>query len=620
MGVTQLLNKEVGDFNDEDLALLEAITSQAASSLLNAQLFEQVERAKEEETQLLELNSAISSELHLEPLLQKIMKVTTELLEADRSTLFLHDKKTGELWSKVAQGLSTQEIRFPAHMGIAGSVFTKCETVNIPDAYEDRRFNPAVDKKTGYRTRSILCMPVINREGEIIGVTQVLNKQGGPFTGVDEKRLRSFSAQAAVSIENAQLFDEVLNMKNYNESILESLSNGVITLDDEDKIAKCNSAAARILGVDAESLVEVPAEEFFGASNQWVLESLQKVDESGEPDIAMDIDLTLADGQTVSVNLTAVPLVDIHGQRIGSMLVFEDISKEKRLKGTMARYMTKEVADKLLESGEEMLGGQDIDAAVLFSDIRSFTTISEKLGPQQTVAMLNDYFTIMVDCIFNHGGILDKYIGDAIMAVFGAPFSSGQDADQAVKSGIEMLIRLAEFNLDRQNKGFDPIAIGIGISADVIVSGNIGSPKRMDYTVIGDGVNLASRLEGATKFYGSKFLISESCQQRLKGQYLMREIDLMTVKGKTKPVAVFEVMDHLPTDARSSMEGMLETYSQSLNRYRQKDFDGALKGFNQALEMHPDDKTCQIYLERSQHYLKNPPPDDWDGVWVMKTK
>ena len=241
IGVTQLLNKREGSFNDEDLAILEAITSQASAALLNAQLFEQVERARQDESQLLDVTSAISSELKLGPLLQKIMETTTEILEADRSTLFLHDDKRSELWSEVAQGVEVAEIRFPDHLGIAGSVYTTGQTVNIPDAYADSRFNPEVDKKTGYKTRSILCMPVVNKEGRTIGVTQVLNKKGGPFTRLDEKRLAAFSAQASIAIENATLFDEVLTMKNYNESMLESMSNGVLTLDEESHVAKCNA-------------------------------------------------------------------------------------------------------------------------------------------------------------------------------------------------------------------------------------------------------------------------------------------------------------------------------------------------------------------------------------------
>ena len=269
VGVIQLLNKKCGNFTRADLSLLEAMACQAASALQNAQLYEQVERAHHEEAQLHEVTRAISSELTLNKLLRKIMDFTTSILDADRSTLFLHDEKRDELWSVVAQGLDSVVIRFPSRMGIAGSVFATGETVNIRDAYNDLRFNQEVDRKTGYVTRSILCAPVLNKEGKILGVTQVLNKKGSPFTEVDENRLKAFSAQASIAIENAKLFEEVLNMRNYNESILESLSDGVISVNEEREVEKCNSASLRILDLRMDAVVGRTAGEIFSGDRRW---------------------------------------------------------------------------------------------------------------------------------------------------------------------------------------------------------------------------------------------------------------------------------------------------------------------------------------------------------------
>lgn len=620
IGVTQVLNKKEGAFSQEDLSLLEAITSQAASALLNAQLYEQVARAKEEERLLLEVTTALSSELRLVPLLAKIMDTTKDLLNADRCTLFMYDQKTGELWSQVAQGLDSYQIRFPARLGIAGTVFTTGETINIPEAYADARFNPEVDKKTGYRTRSILCQPVRNKNGRTIGVTQVLNKKGGPFTSTDERRLRAFSSQASVAIENAQLFDEVLNMKNYNESILESMSNGVISLDADKKIVKCNTASLHILRADSVGLTGTAAEVFFAGENRWVIDSIDKVMATRTIDLKMDADLVLTDGARVSLNLTAVPLIDVKQELIGSLLVLEDITKEKRLKGTMARYMTREVAEKLLESGEDVLGGQTQEATVLFSDIRSFTTIAEQIGPQATVIMLNDYFSIMVDIIFRYGGILDKYIGDAIMAVFGVPFNTADDPDHAVKAAVEMMRALQDFNRKRRQEGQRPLDIGVGLNTDEILSGNIGSMKRMDYTVIGDGVNLASRLEGANKYYGTNILASEFTFRKLKEKYIVREVDLIRVKGKTKPVGVYEILDHHEVESRSFLHDLLGLYQEGLRCYRARNWPKALEMFKRALDLNHDDRPCRIYLERCRHYLETPAPADWDGVWIMESK
>lgn len=620
IGVIQLLNKKNEDFHDEDLTLLEAITSQASAALQNAQLFEEVQKAKEEESQLLEITSAISSELQLQPLLAKIIETTTDMLDADRATLFIYDEKTDELWSQVALGMETKEIRFPSHLGIAGTVFTTGKTINIPDAYKDERFNPDVDKKTGYTTRNILTMPVKNKEGKTIGVVQVLNKRGGPFSKVDESRLRAFSAQASIAIENAKLFDDVLNMKNYNESMLESMTNGVITLDERKQIVKCNSAAVKILGVTLQGIMGLSAMDYFTRSNGWIIEHVDDVTKTGQHYVAMDTELFLDEDTKVSVNMMIVPLIDVKGEPIGTMLVFEDLTKEKRLKSTMARYMTKEVADRLLEAGDAMLGGQLQEATVFFSDIRSFTSISERIGAHETVSMLNEYFTIMVDIIFKYGGVLDKYIGDAIMAVFGAPFSSGEDADRALMASIEMLRALRVFNEERMKNGKDPIRIGIGINTDKIVSGNIGSMKRMDYTVIGDGVNLASRLEGANKYYGSSILISEFTFRQLKGNYLFREVDRMRVKGKNEPVTVYEILDYHDEKSFSNLKEVISLYHEGIALYRQTKWEEGIKKFNEALVLNGHDRLCRMCLERCEYFLQNPPEGDWDGVWTMKEK
>ena len=200
------------------------MTTQAAVALQSTQFVERMQRTRAQEMEFLDVVSDVTAEIDLGVLLQKVMGEATRMLNADRSTLFLSDEKTNELFSRGAQGDSIGEIRLPNHLGIAGAVFTSGQTINIPYAYADLRFNPAFDKKTGYFTRSILCVPVVNKNGKTIGVTQVLNRKGGPFTEEDESRLKAFTAQVAIALENAKLFDDVQNMKNYNESMLESMT------------------------------------------------------------------------------------------------------------------------------------------------------------------------------------------------------------------------------------------------------------------------------------------------------------------------------------------------------------------------------------------------------------
>ena len=209
IGVAQLLNKIDGEFSEEDLLLLETIISQASVSLESFRTIEDIEKSRRQELDFLAVVSEISSELKLGPLLQKIMAAITRMLDAERSTLFINDEKTSELYTEVGQGLGATTIRLPNHLGIAGAVFTSGQSVNIPYAYADLRFNPSFDRKTGFFTRSILCVPVANKAGKVIGVTQVLNKRGGTFTAEDEARLKAFTSQISIGLENAKLFDDV---------------------------------------------------------------------------------------------------------------------------------------------------------------------------------------------------------------------------------------------------------------------------------------------------------------------------------------------------------------------------------------------------------------------------
>lgn len=580
----------------------------------------------DQESRLLELTMAISRELQLQPLLQKIMDAVTDILDADRSTLFLHDPATDELWSNVAQGLGDSEIRFPSSAGIAGTVFTSGDIINIPNAYEDERFNQDVDKKTGYRTKSILTLPVMTKQGRTIGVIQVLNRRTGTFDLSDIRRLQAFCSQASIAIENAQLFEEVVRAKNYNEAVLESMKNAVITVDAEGVIVKANGAALSLLGVedDPDVLMGRSVDEVFVGDDAWVAESVARIQATGATDETLDAVLSFPgeDGRpaSTSVNLGVHPLHDVNHERMGCLVVIEDITTEKRLRSTMARYMTKEVADKLLEVGGESLGGTVQRATVLFSDIRAFTPFAERNGPTETVAMLNEYFGIMVDLILSHGGILDKYIGDAIMAVFGAPFTSPTDADNAVRTAVAMQHALTDFNAARTLLGKETIAVGIGVNTDHVVSGNIGSDKRMDYTVIGDGVNLAARLESATKTYGCPVLLSEFTAHELDGRHLLREVDRLRVQGKQQPVAIYEVLDVYPEDHIPHLDDVLTTWSRALELYRHQEWSGAIETLDQVLGLYPEDTISKLYRDRCTLFLEHPPDADWDGTWLMTTK
>jgi adenylate cyclase len=616
VGVTMVLNKREGSFDNEDQRLLESLGVHIAAALENARLFEKVERAQREEALLLEVTNALASELDLNRLLDKIVAAACTLLDADRGTLFLHDRSSDELYSRALRGGDVEEIRFPAQAGIAGECFSQSVVINISDAYADARFNPEVDRQTGYRTEHILCVPVLNKRGGRLGVLQVLNKRGDPFLLQDERRLNAFAAQAAICLENARLFEDIRNAQNYNEAILKSLSAGVITLNAEGSMRKINSAARNLLQMAEAAHMQDTFDGVCG-SNEWLCKSVARVAQTGTTDIQVDTDLFLPDGTAASVNLTTVPLLSIDDKPLGYLLVIEDISREKRLKNTMSRYMSKAVMERLIDSGDAVLGGTGQDVSVLFSDIRGFTGMSAKLGPRETVAMLNEYFTEMVDVVFAHDGILDKYIGDAVMAVFGSPFKTDHDADNAVAVANRMMIKLADLNRRRVLRGAEIIRIGVGISSGEVIAGNIGSLKRMEYTVIGDRVNLAPRLEAANKYYGTQILLSEFTVDALTRPARVRELDRLRVRGRQEPLLIYEALDYHTEESFPCLAETLEAFAAGLASYRQHHWRQAITSFRAALAANPADQPSALYLERCQHYLDSPPPSDWDGVWEV---
>jgi len=626
IGVVSVMNRKEGAFTAADQRVIENLAGILGIALENAMLYEQVVARQQEVSTLLEVGRSLSETLDLASLIEIILEKASGIMGAERSSLFLIDRATSELWSKVAQG--TAEIRFPMTQGIAGKVASTGETLNIQDAYAHPLFNPEIDVKTGYRTRTILCMPIRNADGETIGVTQIINKRTGVFTAADEHMLAAISSQAGVAIDNAQVYERVRGMKAYLESILQSLSNGVITVDAGGRVTSVNLTAGRILGTETGTSVEEggsigrPAAEVLGRASEDLPSLMAHVQETGEASIRYDLECRTAAGKDVTLNANAVPLVDSSGQKQGVVVVLEDITREKRVKSSLSRYMSKEIAEQLLAGeGALVLGGVRQEVSVLFSDIRSYTSLTENADAGQIVAMLNEYFTYMVDVVFEFGGVLDKFIGDAIMAVFGAPFSKpDQDPLNAVGAALEMQRQLAVYNQVRRTRGEKPIDVGIGISTGEAVCGNIGSEKRMDYTAIGDGVNLASRLESATKQYGAKVMVSEFTESRLKGRFLTRELDWIRVKGKQLPVRVYEVLAPSGQPLPAETARLLDLHLPAMELYRQRLWNDALTAFGLARQSIPGDVVFELYSRRCQHFVDHPPAADWDGVWELKEK
>ncbi|WP_226889622.1 GAF domain-containing protein [Nostoc sp. MG11] len=829
VAVVQLANK-TGDipFNQDDEERFRDFASSIGIILESCQSFYVAARNQRGATALLRATQTLGQSLDLEATLQIVMEQARILMQADRSTLFLYRKEMSELWTKVAvaaDGTNLVEIRISASRGIAGYVASTGEALNIADAYKDPRFDPTTDRKTGYVTRNILCLPVFNSANELIGVTQLINKQQGSFTASDEEFMRAFNIQAGIALENARLFENVLLEKQYQKDILQSLSDAVISTDMAGRIVTINDAALELLGCplgeahtknnkllweqnligrlvwevvpienlqmrlvdslktgakhyvpeqsltvgvyqvlrdqcvqescengdfqlselfsleeDAKGDREVPPVVPNGVAECQVTSETQEheldistyspgsrpegvhkspelmtvivteqpskdkpvrlvpqgdprhhpltasrtaitsgfpnasASQIGEPfrqshDLAnhytklvhhnassvlpnnqqgcyilavrdrTNSDVFIPWNQPLtsqselltsnqvqklerSINLTVNPLTNPEGGVRGGLVVLEDISQEKRMKTTMSRYLTPHVAEQVMALGEDaLMVGERKEVTILFSDIRGYTTLTENLGAAEVVSLLNQYFETMVEAVFNYEGTLDKFIGDALMAVFGAPLPLTENhAWRAVQSALDMRHRLKEFNHRRFIQAQPQIHIGIGISSGEVVSGNIGSRKRMDYTVIGDSVNLSSRLEAVTKEYGCDILLSEFTYQLCSDRIWVRQLDKIRVKGKHQAVNIYELIGDRSTPLDANTQEFLFHYQTGRAAYLSRNFEQAIACFEAAKHIRPTDQAVDIYLERTRNYQQTPPPKSWDGVWTMIVK
>lgn len=291
---------------------------------------------------------------------------------------------------------------------------------------------------------------------------------------------------------------------------------------------------------------------------------------------------------------------------------------KERIKDTFGKYMDPRIVNQLLENPEfTQLGGDRREMTVMFIDLKGYTTISEQLKPVDLVHMLNIFLGKMADAVSNTHGVVNDFLGDAVMAYWGPPFTKPEEhAELACKAGLEALENFDQFKsmvvaeLGEKAKDLD-LDLRIGISSGYMVAGNIGSPASKKYSVIGDPVNLGARLEGANKAYGTRVMISERTRE-LAGEHIhVRELDLIRVKGKTEPTRIYELLASAP-----SGDGLLA----GLEAYRKQDWNFAEQAFNSYKEASPDDPVPLIFLERIAHLKANPPGTNWDGVWTFQTK
>ena len=298
---------------------------------------------------------------------------------------------------------------------------------------------------------------------------------------------------------------------------------------------------------------------------------------------------------------------------------FVESRTKRQLTGLFGQYVPPELVEEMSRDPENYsMAGRKAELTVLFSDVRGFTTISEGLEPDQLATLMNEYLGAMTLVVRKHRGTLDKYIGDAIMAFWGAPVDDPEHAKNAVLTGLEMHVALEELNKNLIARGWPELKIGVGVNTGPMTVGDMGSPVRQSYTVMGDAVNLGSRLEGITKQYGVGFIAGESTRELVKKEFVFRELDLVKVKGKDKPVGIYEPLGLEGQVDKSKLEEN-KLWNQALRAYRAQNWDQAEVLLLNLSRMSPH-KLYEVYAERIAHYRNDPPEDDWDGSWKFETK
>jgi adenylate cyclase len=324
-------------------------------------------------------------------------------------------------------------------------------------------------------------------------------------------------------------------------------------------------------------------------------------------------------GRWYSVVIPSATLIASYAS-ITSFRVIHEEREKRKIRKTFSQYLSPGVIGLIEKDPQKYIrpGGEVRDLTVMFSDIRDFTSLSEGLSPDDLVHLLNQYLSAMTDILFRNLGTLDKYIGDAIMAFWGSPYPQQDHAYSACLCALEMIAALEELNRKWGGEGRRPISIGIGLNTGPMNVGNMGSDKRLAWTVMGDNVNLASRLEGMTKQYRSRIIISESTYNEVADQFVAREVDRIRVKGKKLPVVIYELL--APISERRDYATLLAKYNEALDVYRSQNWREAAGKFGELLTTYPDDGPTQVLLQRCLEFMEEAPESDWDGVYVMKSK
>lgn len=613
IGVIQTLNKREGDFSTNDLKILNVFADAIALAIKNAKLYSSAEAIKNDITTLLKVSSSINSELDLSKLIQLIIQKTSEITHSDRSSFFLYNEEEEVLWTKYGEGLGEQIIK--TKKGLASFVARSKRPLIENYPYENPHFDSTIDEKFGYQTNCIISVPVFDSARNLIGVIQSMNKKNGKFDNQDLFILNGFAAQISIAIQNSTLFEEISNIKNYLNILFENLDNGIMTIDKDGIVKTVNKRFCKIIGVPQNEIIGSHYKHFKSKHFSF-LDYSDYTFMSGEKFEKLNIESVDSENNKLIFNFNSLPMKNKEGVNLGVIIVIQDVTSEERVRKNLTRYLPPHVINEIINKDDlSLFNGKYKNCTILFSDIRNFTSLTEQLEARDTVRFLNNYFDVMLDSILKNNGVLDKLIGDAIMATFGIPYSNESDEKNALNTALEMIDKLGKVEVP--SGATHKLNIGIGIATGKVVSGNIGATKRFEYTVIGDSVNLAARLESLTKFYDQKIIICENTYDKLSSEFICREIDCIRVKGKQNAVTIYTVLGIKDKQISNKDKVFLDLYSVGLDYYRCQDFTEARSYFHRCLMLKSYDRPSQILSERCNEFIISPPSNSWSGTWAF---
>ena len=542
LGVFCIGNKFMNQsFTDLDIKIMSIISSHLTKALYNHHLIKELDSKKREiSLKLLELETlfdisvAISSVLNVDELSEDVLWRSVGILNASKGMLLIQKKD-----NLILEPIST--FNWDEEKSLISKKLKVFQEIkgNKKGLFLVEKDKTTLQKKLKESNLIITPLQVKNKTlGYMVLCNKETRKGVEEFNSLDLDLLMALSNQAAVAMENAALFKDITKEKNFNESILSSIATGVITINILGEIDSINSAGLKILKKEKEDIIGNHYMYLF-EKDEEIIELIIKTETKNEKNKTVNIPF-LSVSEETRINFSASPRVDKDKKIKGSVLAIEDITDVSKIKKTFKRYVSKQVVDKLLEDDAKLnLGGEKREVTVLFSDIRGFTSMSEKMEPEKVVSTLNSYFSLMIDIVFKNNGTLDKIIGDELMIVFGAPTSSKDDTERAVKTAIEMQDKIKTFNKQQIIENEKPIKVGIGINKGLVVSGNIGSKELMDYTVIGDTVNLGARLCSAAG--PDEIITSDSVWFETKKTFNYKKLKPIKVKGKRSEVQVYKI-------------------------------------------------------------------------------